>query len=535
MSASKRQQSLVSLALLMVCAGYDGSAQAQPSRDLDQACASLSELALPQTRITRAESIHVNGAHAVPGTENGIGLSAPVQVHRSFCRVAGVVEPAIQFEVWMPLENWNGRFQGLGLGAFWGALPYGGMAQSLEKGYAVGGTDTGHQSRPDDGTWAMSGGVLNTVIVADWAHRGIHEMTVKSKAIVEKLYGRPAQHSYFTGCSSGGYQALTEAQRYPTDYDGILAGAPANYLTHLQAAQLSFGLSMHVDPAANIEKPIDKLPMLHKAVLDTCDAPDGAKDGLIENPAACRFDPAELACKGNDAATCLTPPQVQAVKRIYTDIRRSDGTKIFPGFPHGSELNWNLMGGNYLGSTGQVAFAEKFYRYFVFQDPNWSYATMNLERDVAYADQHMGKLMNSIDADLRPFRDRGGKLLQYHGWADWGITPYSSIDYFNTVVSTVGGSTSDAAREEVQKFHRLFLMPGVSHCRGGEGPDTFDGLGALVAWVERGEAPARIEAAKVVDGQPVRTRPLCPYPQVARYNGSGSIDAAASFECVLAE
>ncbi len=189
------------------------------------------------------------------------------------------------------------------------------------------------------------------------------------------------------------------------------------------------------------------------------------------------------------------------------------------------------MSGNYLGKGGQIEFAQSFYRYFVFQNPNWNYAAMNLERDVAYADQHIGGLMNSINTDLRQFRDRGGKLLQYHGWADWGITPYSSINYFNGVVSTVGGSTSDAARRDVQQFHRLFLLPGVSHCRGGDGPDTFDGLGALEAWVERGEAPARIEAAKLVDGKPVRTRPLCPYPQVARYKKSGSIDDAATFEC----
>ena len=498
MFANKNRTRIASLALLMFGSVLATSASGQPTQDLDRACAALSSVALPQTRIIRAEALHPKGEYLVPGTEGRGGAPSAVRVNRSFCRVAGVVEPKIRFEVWMPLENWNGRFEGLGLGSFSGALPYAGMAQALDRGYAVGGTDTGHESAADDGTWAMSGNALNVGIVGDWAHRGIHEMTIKSQAIVEKLYGRRAHHSYFAGCSSGGYQALTEAQRYPGDYDGILAGAPANYLTHLQAAQLSFGLSANVDPATSLEKPIDKLPMLHKAVMNACDATDGATDGLIENPAACRFEPATLACKGSDGPGCLTPPQVQAVKRIYADVRTTGGTKLFPGFPHGSELEWRLMTANYLGTTGQVAFAESFYRYFVFQNPKWSYATMNLERDVAYADQHVGKLMNSVDPDLRPFRNRGGKLIQYHGWADWGITPYSSIDYFNTVVSTVGGSTSDAAREDVQKFHRLFLLPGVSHCRGGVGPDTFDGLGALEAWVERGEAPATMQAAKIV-------------------------------------
>jgi feruloyl esterase len=533
MQTRDRGFAFLGLFLLVPCA-LAPELHAQSVRDLDQACSAVSNLALPQTRITHAQAIHTTGAQAVSGTEKGIGLTAPVEIHRSFCRVAGVVEPAINFEVWMPLEHWNGRFQGVGLGAFWGKLPYRAMAQSLDKGYAVGGTDTGHQSEWDDGTWAMRNGELNEGVVEDWAHRGIHEMTVKSQAIVAEVYGRPAQYSYFTGCSSGGFQAMTEAQRYPGDYDGILAGAPANFITHLQAAQISFGLATLVDPATNLEKPINKLPMLHEAVLEACDARDGVEDRLIENPAVCPFDPQQLACTGADSMTCLTPPQVQAVRRIYADILRSDGTKIFPGFPKGSESSWHLMAAEYLGSAGQVAFAETLYRYFVFQDPTWNYATMNLERDVAYADQHVGKILNSNNPDLRPFRARGGKLIQYHGWADWGITPYNSIDYFNAVTSTVGGSTSDAARREVQGFHRLFLMPGVSHCSGGAGPDTFDGLGALEAWVERGEAPERIEAAKVTDGTVVRTRPLCPYPQVARYDGTGSIDDAANFACAVA-
>jgi feruloyl esterase len=508
---------------------------AQPARNIDQACSAISELSLPQTHITRAEAIQVNSAHTVAGTQNGLGLTAPVEVHRSFCRVVGVVDPAINFEVWMPLENWNGRFRGVGLGAFYGKLPYAVMANALDDGYAVGGTDTGHRSEAFDGTWAMRNGELNLGVVEDWTHRGIHEMTVKSQAIVAEVYGRPAQYSYFTGCSSGGFQAMTEAQRYPDDYDGILAGAPANFITHLQAAQISFGLATQVDPATSLLTPINKLPALHEAVLATCDALDGAQDGLIENPAVCPFEPEQLACKGADSESCLTAPQVQAVRRIYADILRSDGTKIFPGFPKGSESSWHLMAGGYLDSGGQVEFAESMYRYFVFQDPDWDYATMDLERDVAYADRHVGEILNSNDPDLRPFRDRGGKLIQYHGWADWGITPYNSIDYFNAVTETVGGSLSEEARGEVQEFHRLFLMPGVSHCRGGAGPDTFDGLGALEAWVERGEAPEQITAAKVTDGEVVRTRPLCPYPEVARYNGSGSIDEADNFTCVSAD
>ncbi len=532
MHTQERVFQLSSALLLLLC--LTGTAvQAQPVRDVGAACAAIAGYALPQTEIVSAEPIVTGSAYTVPGTENGLGLTAPVDVHRSFCRVAGVVEPAIRFEVWMPLENWNGRFRGVGLGAFYGKLPYAVMAEALDQGYAVGGTDTGHQSEAFDGTWAMRDGQLNRGIVEDWTHRGIHEMTVKSQAIVAEVYGRPANYSYFTGCSSGGFQAMTEAQRYPDDYDGILAGAPANFITHLQAAQMSFGLATQLDPAANLFEPINKLPMLHEAVIDACDALDGVEDGLIENPAVCPFEPKQVECNGADSASCLTAPQVQAVERIYADIVRRDGTKIFPGFPKGSEANWHLMAGGYLGSVGQVQFAQDMYRYFVFQNPDWDYRTMDLERDVAYADRHAGELLNSNDPDLRPFRDRGGKLIQYHGWADWGITPYSSIDYFNAVTETVGGAMTAEARRDVQDFHRLFLMPGMSHCRGGAGPDKFDGLGALEAWVERGEAPERMVAAKEVDDEVVRTRPLCPYPAVARYNGTGSSDDAQNFVCEM--
>ena len=232
-----------------------------------------------------------------------MGLESPVHVHRTFCRVSGVVDPAIHFEVRMPLENWNGRFRGFGLGAFWGALPYNGMAQALDKGYAVGGTDTGHQSAWDDGTWAMSGGAFNSGIVGDWAHRGIHEMTLKSQAIVEKLYGRRAHHSYFAGCSSGGYQALTEAQRYPADYDGILAGAPANYLTHLQAAQLSFGWRrMWIRRPASRSRSTN-FPCFTKRCSTRVTRRNGVKDGLIENPAACRSIPPCSRARGTTRRT----------------------------------------------------------------------------------------------------------------------------------------------------------------------------------------------------------------------------------------
>jgi feruloyl esterase len=525
----RQVQAWVSGALSLAALAYASHAVAADPRDLDRSCAAIAALQLPHTRITRAEVITPQPQYVVPETEqNPPQRGGPVRVDRPFCRVAGTVETAIRFEVWLPLTDWNGRFEGLGLGAFSGAIPYSPMAAALAQGYAVGGTDTGHESGFTDAAWTLTGEGLNQAAVNDWAHRGIHEMTVKSQSIVKALYGHPAQHRYFVGCSSGGHQALTEAQRYPSDYDGILAGAPANYWTHLMAGQLWYGLATRTRADTDLQAPTNKLAMIHEAVLAGCDANDGVRDGVIENPRSCRFDPRVLACKGAESATCLTAPQVRALQDIYGDAQRSDGKKIFPGLAPGGELGWTAM------SSTQVPFAQTFYRYFVFQKPNWQYASLNLDRDVAYADQRIGTIVNSIDPDLRAFRAHGGKLLQYHGWSDPLISPYNSVDYYEAVIAKLKGSASRAAAlERVQQFHRLFMVPGMNHCRGGDGTDTFDGLTALQRWVELAEAPARLEARKIVDGQVVRSRPLCPYPQIARYRGTGNSDEGENFSCAL--
>ncbi len=513
----------MALALAVASALAHTALAADAGGDVAARCAALASQALPNTRITLAQAIQQPG-FTVPGTE-----ANPVVVQAAFCRVAGTVEPAINFEVWMPLANWNGRFQGVGLGALLGAIQYQPMAASVAKGYAVASTDTGHKSGGGDATWVIGAdGKLNTGLVNDWAHRGIHEMTVKSKAIVSAFYGNPARYSYFTGCSSGGHQALTEAQRYPEDYNGILAGAPANYWTHLQAGQIAFGLHARVDPATDLEKPIDKFALIHAAALKACDANDGVKDGVIENPLKCEFKPASLLCKGADSASCLTAPQVTAVEKIYADAKGSDGKSVFPGFAPGSEPGWQRM------ASIQVPWAANFYRYFVFQNPAWNYATLDLVKDVALADKTVGPILNSVNADLTPFAKRGGKLIQYHGWADWGISPYNSINYYESVVGhTAGGHPESVALPETQKFHRLFMVPGMEHCRGGPGPDSFDGLSSLEGWVEKGIAPEQIVASKIEGGKTTRTRPLCAYPKVAKYKGPGSTDEATSFECAL--
>jgi feruloyl esterase len=524
-------QACILAAMAMAAAKPWQCATAQPAQnDLDRSCAAVAALKLANTEITQATAIRPRPDYIVPGTERDLPeRGGPTRIAAPFCRVAGVVEPAIRFEVWLPLEGWNGRFEGVGNGAFSGAVPYQAMAAALARGYAVGGTDTGHQSSFADATWTQSAHGLDTAILADWAHRGMHEMSIKSQQVVRAVYGRSAHHSYFVGCSSGGHQALTEAQRYPQDYDGILAGAPANYWTHLMAGQLWYGLATRVDPVTDLQAPVSKLQAIHDAALQACDAADGVKDGVIENPLACRFDPQVLACKDQDSAACLSAPQVQALRKIYGNAQGNDGGKIFPGLAPGGEMAWPSM------SANQVPFAQTFYRYIVFQNPEWNYATMNFSADVAYADRHVGAVVNSNDPDLRPFRARGGKLIQYHGWSDPLISPYNSVDYYEAVVARVGGNNPrETALAEVRTFHRLFMVPGMNHCRGGDGPDSFDALNALTQWVEHGNAPDKLTAAKLADGRPVRTRPLCPYPQVARYRGSGSTDDEVNFECVRA-
>jgi feruloyl esterase len=495
-------------------------------RDPDLACTMLQGLKLADTTITLAQPIHPAPEYLVPATESAPG--GPVRVHRAFCRVAATVKPAINFEVWMPLADWNNRFQGLGNGGWWGVVPLAGLAAAVDKGYAVAGTDTGHQSGVLDASWTMTEGRFNDGLAADWAHRGMHEMSVKGQAVVAAYYGQQAKQRYFVGCSSGGHQALTEAQRYPDDYDGILAGAPANYWTHLTAGQLWYGLATRVDPATNLEQPLDQLPRIHAAVLAACDRLDGVADGVLENPLACNLDAAALACKAGDApGSCLAPAQATALQKIWGNAVGRDGHKVFPGLAPGSELGWPAM------SAVQVAFAENFYRYFVFHDPAWRYDSLDFDRDVAQADATIGQVTNSTNADLARFRRHGGKLLQYHGWADPLISPYNSIDYYESVVARSGKVSRDAQLADTQAFHRLFMVPGMGHCAGGEGADSFDGLAALQSWVEQGKAPERIEAAHVVAGKTVRTRPLCPFPMQAVHDGVGNSDESASFRCAI--
>lgn len=474
-------------------------------------CESLQALTLPDTTILSAALVPA-GPFTPPATP-AAPTARPIQVPVAMCRVAGVVKPQVNFEVWMPVENWNGKFQAVGGGGFAGVISYAAMATALGRGYATASTDTGHNT--PGGAWALKRADLQL----DYAYRAIHEMTVKSKQIVQTFYGNGPRLSYFVGCSTGGRQGLMEAQRFPADYDGIIAGAPANFFTHLLAGSLWPAAATLKSDATRLSPA--KLSALNKGALAACDAGDGVTDSLISNPLTCTFDPGTLLCKGDETDACLTAPQVDAARKIYaysTNPRTME--KIFAGMAPGSEITWTAMA----GGPNPFAIPVDFYKYFVYENPDWDWKTFDFDKDVALADEKFAKLLNAVDPDLGAFKKRGGKLIMYHGWNDQLIQPYNSIDYFTSVQKKIGTRDTD-------EFARLFMAPGMQHCTGGVGPNTFDAVSALEQWVEKQTKPAQLTASHMSNGVVDRTRPLCPYPQVANYKGMGSIDDAASFVC----
>jgi len=472
-------------------------------------CESVASVVLPNTTVTAAEPV---AAGAFPTPPGGRGPNAGAVYKRlpAFCRVTATLKPSndsdIGIEVWMPASAWNGKLQSVGNGAWAGTIGYPALATALAAGYAAAGTDTGHRGN----TAEFATGHPEKLV--DFAYRAVHEMTVAAKGIVAAYYSSGPRYSYWNGCSTGGRQALAEAQRYPSDYDGIISGDPANYVTGTQGAQVWTSAISHKNEAAYI--PPAKYALIHKAVLDRCDALDGVKDGVIEDPARCKFEPKVLECKGPDEPSCLTAPQVETARAIYA------GPGNFPGLEPGSEMGWASLAG-----PKTMDLALDTYRLLTFNDPQWNYLTFDPKADEARAEKKIGGIMNSIDPNLRPFFSHGGKLIQYHGWADPGIAPGNSVNYYNSVLRALGGTA------KVERSYRLFMVPGMGHCGGGDGASTFDMVSALDRWVAEGKAPGRIVASRVVKGAVVRTRPLCPYPQAAVYKGSGSTDEAENFSC----
>jgi feruloyl esterase len=477
-------------------------------------CEDLASMTLPATKITSAGPVAA-GAFVPPGNA-GRGAQEAMRDLPAFCRVAATLTPTsdsdIKVEVWMPASGWNGKFLAVGNGGFAGSISYPAMADALRRGYATSSTDTGHST--PGGSFAFG----HPEKLIDYAWRSEHEMTVKAKAIIAAHYGAAPKLSYWNGCSAGGRQALKEAQKFPEDFNGIIAGAPASDWTGRAAAALRIAATVHKDDASNI--PAANYAAIHATVLDACDAHDGVKDGVLENPRACKFDPAVLECKGSESPSCLTEPQLATVRAIYASPNSPKIGRAITGLEPGSELGWATWGG-----AQPLSQAGEHFKYIVFKDPNWDFRTFNFDRDVVRAEEIDAGTVNALDPNLKPFFDRGGKLLQYHGWSDPQISPGNSVQYYTRVTEALGGA------KNVHDSYRLFMVPGMAHCGGGDGPNQFDMIAALEQWVEHGKAPDRITASRRRDGRIDRTRPLCPYPQVAVYDGKGDTNDAASFAC----
>lgn len=505
-------------------------------------CAQLMATKFSGATIILADSVAA-GTFAGPPTPYGTrDLTAPYKNVPAFCRVVVLAKPTpdsnIKIEVWMPASGWNGKLQGLGNGGFAGLIDYVPLGVAVSEGYAATATDTGHAGSPIDASWALG----HPEKVVDFGHRGIHEMTRIAKEAVQAFYGKTPQRSYFAGCSDGGREALMEAQRYPADYDGILAGAPANNWTPLLASAVSDTQALTLDPASFI--PQAKIPAISAAVLAACDQFDGVRDGILNDPRQCHFDPATMQCKaGEDTDKCLTAPQAAALKKIYAGLRDAHGRELFPGYLPGAE---DGQGGWGLWITGPAPtkslmafFGLAYFSNMVYEASDWNYKTFKLEGGLKAADEKTANALNAVDPDLGPFKARGGKLIVYHGWNDPAIPALNTVNYYQSVIAKMGERDADS-------FVRLYMVPGMQHCDSGPGADSF-GQGApvpedpqhnvdlaLKQWVEKGAAPSTIIASKYAgdDRQhPKMTRPLCAYPQSAKYKGSGDTNDAANFVC----
>jgi len=419
----------------------------------------------------------------------------------------------------------------VGNGANAGSIVYGAMATALRRGYATASTDTGHATtNARDGQWAIG----HPELVADFGYRAIHVTADNSKQIVSAFYGQRASQSYFMSCSTGGRQALMEAQRFPEDYNGIVAGAPAANWTRFETGgHLWIALALNKDPESYL--PASKLPLLADAVNAACDANDGIKDGVLDDPRKCTFDPEVLMCRsGRDEASCLSPKQVRAVKDIWSGSRNRTGV-VYPGYMPGAESAGGWAA--YMTGTGPLTGnhwvqAEGVMKYLVFENPSWDFRTFDYNKDLEFAVKKLGTTFDAFDADLTKFRQRGNKLIMYHGWNDPSISPLNTIEYYRRVVGhLMKNGNREAAEAEAVKSVRLFMVPGMLHCSGGPGPSNFDMLAALEDWVEHEKAPERVVASHSTNGVQDRTRPLCVYPNVAVYSGRGITDDAANFSC----
>jgi hypothetical protein len=533
------------LLLLPAAFAYSAFARSADSAIPASKCADLKQYALPNASITLAETVAA-GSFSPPDLKVGEKVPHLYQGTPAFCRVVATVKPTpdsdIKVEVWMPMSDWNGKFRGQGNGGFAGYIAYAGLATSVSQGYAAASTDTGHST--EGAGWALN----HAEKVVDYGYRAVHEMTVDAKTIIKTFYGDDAKRSYFASCSNGGRQALMEAQRFPGDYDGIIAGAPANNWVPMLTGGLKF--LQATDRAGYI--PPAKIPAIGKAVLAACDAQDSVTDGVLNDPRMCHFDPSTMLCKGADSDTCLTTPQVDSLKTIYAGAHDASGKQIFPGLLPGAEdgrggwATW--VTGSEQGKSAGAFYVGGYFGNMVYGKSDWDYKTANIDDALKLAYEKTGDSVDAVNADLKPFLSHG-KLIMYHGWNDPGISPLNTVNYYNSVAAAVGNQTAGQSL-------RLYMVPGMQHCGGGPGATSFgqdeaaprsspdhDIFAALVQWVEDGNAPSTIVATKYGDDDPARnakpkiemTRPLCPYPQAAQYDGTGDKSLATSFMCAAEE
>jgi len=499
-------------------------AMAMPAVAHAKSCEQLGRLAMPNVSITAAEVVAA-GRYRAPEDQLSRIMIQPgmspsgrftMPVNAAFCRVAGTLKPtpdsSIRIEVWLPVAGWKGKFLAIGNFGWAGSLMYAGMLGGLAEGYAVASTDTGHDSATPEGQGGRFA-LGHPEKLIDYAHRANHLMTVHAKTVIRAFYGKGAARSYWIGCSLGGLQGLIEAKRYPADYDGIVIGAPPNPIVNFNAQQLWPGWLSYHNPDMRIPKA--KFAVVHDAVMKACASPIGRKHGFVDQPDTCAFQPSQLLCKGADNGDCLTGPQVRTLEQIYRGpTNPHTGQVIFLGPAKGSEAGFSADGKPF-------PVALDLFKYAAFENPDWDWTTLDWDKDVAAATAKVGPLMH-VDDDLRPFFARGGKLIFYIGWND-GHNPQELIGYYDAVLRKGGPQARNAAK--------LFAIPGMGHCYGGAGCDTFNKLGTIDQWVDRGVIPERVVAAKVENGSAVRTRPLCAYPRVAKYKGAGDVDDAASFVC----
>jgi feruloyl esterase len=484
-------------------------------------CDNLKTLSTPQATVSGADIVPAGiftppppppGAAPPPaGRGRGDAPAAPQgpEPIPQHCRVKLTLKPSadsnIYSELWMPTENWNGKLLVVGNGGFAGSIQgYGDMQIALRLGYATAATDTGHSAADGpNGMFALG----HPEKIVDFAYRAVHETTVESKRLIRAFYERPAQYSYFKGCSTGGREAVMAAQRFPEDYDGIIAGALANRHIHMHTAGSARQIVLARNPDMAISA--EKAQMVNDAVMKKCDT---LHEGFLNNPQQCTFSFASLLCTGAESNGCLTPAQLTSVEMFYGGLKNSKGQVIFAGQAIGNPLPP-------LRSSDDINVIDTV-RIWAFQNPNYDWHTFDLDRDMPIIDQKIG-FVDATDPDLQKFKRHGGKLLLYAGWADTAITPINTVEYYESVAKKMGS-------KDASDFSRLFMVPGMGHCRDGDGPDTFDTIGTLENWREKGMAPATIAATNRSSGL---SRPLCAYPQYAKYKGTGDLKDAANWAC----